>query len=459
MIKEIKEFREFEDFNELEEPYRLRLGIKNKNYVICFVLLSACTIFAIMDYKVFAPGRVACEVGLPASKSISNRVLIINALAGGDSAVTNVAKCDDTDAMVNALSQKDATQVNIGAAGTAMRFLTGYYAVQEGRTVVLDGSERMRHRPIKILVDALRSCGAQIEYAGEEGFPPLKISGTKLRATEIAIPGNVSSQYISSLLMISPLIEGMERVKLTGDVISRPYIDMTLSLMAQFGVRTYWEGNDVVLEKGAKYAPLAFVVENDWSAASYWFQIQALLADSDIKLAGLFEESTQGDSALARLFEPLGVNCSWSGESLALSAGGVKENAVLEMDLIENPDLAQTIIVTACVLDQPFHITGLQTLKIKETDRIEALRTQLLKMGYVLNVGEDLSMSWDGTKCAAHDEIRIDTFDDHRMAMAFAPAAVKFPGIIINNAEVVSKSYPEYWAHLKNAGFVLEEVK
>ena len=412
-----------------------------------------------MDYKVFAPGRVACEVGLPASKSISNRVLIINALAGGDSAVTNVAICDDTGAMVNALSQKDATQVNIGAAGTAMRFLTGYYAVQEGRTVVLDGSERMRHRPIKILVDALRSCGAQIEYAGEEGFPPLKISGTKLRATEIAIPGNVSSQYISSLLMISPLIEGMERVKLTGDVISRPYIDMTLSLMAQFGVKTYWEGNDVVLEKGAKYAPLAFMVENDWSAASYWFQIQALLADSDIKLAGLFEESTQGDSALARLFEPLGVNCSWSGESLALSAGGVKENAVLEMDLIENPDLAQTIIVTACVLDQPFYITGLQTLKIKETDRIEALRTQLLKMGYVLNVGEDLSMSWNGTKCAPQDEIRIDTFDDHRMAMAFAPAAVKFPGIIINNAEVVSKSYPEYWAHLKNAGFVLEEVK
>lgn len=407
----------------------------------------------------FAPVGVNCEVNLPASKSISNRVLIMNALAGGKSTVANVAKCDDTDAMVNALSQEDAIHVNIGAAGTAMRFLTGYYAVQEGREIVIDGSERMRHRPIKILVEALRSCGAKVDYEGAEGFPPLRIKGTKLRAKEIAIPGNVSSQYISSLLMISPLIEGMERVKLTGDVISRPYIDMTLSLMSQFGVKTHWEGNDVVLEEGSKYIPLDFVVENDWSAASYWFQIEALLKDSSIKLVGLFEESTQGDSALARLFVPMGVTNVWNGSLLELGANDSLQSGVLEMDLIENPDLAQTIIVTACMLGIPFHITGLQTLKIKETDRIEALRTQLLKMGYVLTVGADLSMSWDGTMCASDEEIRIDTFDDHRMAMAFAPAAVKFPGIIINNAEVVSKSYPEYWEHLKAAGFILEEVK
>ena len=407
----------------------------------------------------FAPVGVNCEVNLPASKSISNRVLIMNALAGGKSTVANVAKCDDTDAMVNALSQEDAIHVNIGAAGTAMRFLTGYYAVQEGREIVIDGSERMRHRPIKILVEALRSCGAKVDYEGAEGFPPLRIKGTKLRAKEISIPGNVSSQYISSLLMISPLIEGMERVKLTGDVISRPYIDMTLSLMSQFGVKTHWEGNDVVLEEGAKYIPLDFLVENDWSAASYWFQIEALLKDSSIKLVGLFDESTQGDSALARLFVPMGVTNVWNGSLLELGANDSLQSGVLEMDLIENPDLAQTIIVTACMLGIPFHITGLQTLKIKETDRIEALRTQLLKMGYVLIVGADLSMSWDGTMCASDEGIRIDTFDDHRMAMAFAPAAVKFPGIIINNAEVVSKSYPEYWEHLKAAGFILEEVK
>ena len=229
--------------------------------------------------------------------------------------------------------------------------------------------------------------------------------------------------------------------------------------MSQFGVKTHWEGNDVVLEEGAKYIPLDFVVENDWSAASYWFQIEALLKDSSIKLVGLFDESTQGDSALARLFVPMGVTNVWNGSLLELGANDSLQSGVLEMDLIENPDLAQTIIVTACMLGIPFHITGLQTLKIKETDRIEALRTQLLKMGYVLTVGADLSMSWDGTMCVSDEEIRIDTFDDHRMAMAFAPAAVKFPGIIINNAEVVSKSYPEYWEHLKAAGFILEEVK
>ena len=438
---------------------RLRLGIKNKNCVFYFVLLSACTIFAKMDYKVFAPSRVECEVNLPASKSISNRVLIINALAGGNSDVKNVAKCDDTDAMVNALSNADVAEVNIGAAGTAMRFLTGFFAVQEGRTVLLDGSERMRHRPIKILVDALRSCGADIEYAGEEGFPPLRIRGKKLSASEISLRGNVSSQYISSVLMISPLVDGLERVKLTEEVISRPYIDMTLSLMRQFGVNTQWDGNDIVFEKGAEYKPLDYVVENDWSAASYWFQIQALLSDSKISMNGLFDESTQGDAALEQLFVPLGVKCSKEGETVVLSADCGSCAKTIEMDLLENPDLAQTIIVTLCMLERPFHITGLQTLKIKETDRIEALRTQLLKMGYVLSVGEDLSMSWDGTKCEPLDEIRIDTFDDHRMAMAFAPASVKFPGIIINDIEVVSKSYPEYWQHLLKAGFSLKEVK
>lgn len=438
---------------------RLRLGIKNKNCVFYFVLLSACTIFAKMDYKVFAPSRVECEVNLPASKSISNRVLIINALAGGNSDVKNVAKCDDTDAMVNALSNADVAEVNIGAAGTAMRFLTGFFAVQEGRTVLLDGSERMRHRPIRILVDALRSCGADIEYDGEEGFPPLRIRGKKLSASEISLRGNVSSQYISSVLMISPLVDGLERVKLTEEVISRPYIDMTLSLMRQFGVNTQWDGNDIVFEKGAEYKPLDYVVENDWSAASYWFQIQALLSDSKISMNGLFDESTQGDAALEQLFVSLGVKCSKEGETVVLSADCGSCAKTIEMDLLENPDLAQTIIVTLCMLERPFHITGLQTLKIKETDRIEALRTQLLKIGYVLSVGEDLSMSWDGTKCEPLDEIRIDTFDDHRMAMAFAPASVKFPGIIINDIEVVSKSYPEYWQHLLKAGFSLKEVK
>lgn len=418
-----------------------------------------CYLCTNMNYKITAPARVACEVSLPASKSISNRVLIIRALAGGHSRILNIAKCDDTDAMLSALADNTATYVNIGAAGTAMRFLTAYLAVQEGREVVIDGSERMRHRPIKILVEALRSCGADIEYKGEDGFPPLRIKGKKLATESILIAGNVSSQYISAILMIAPMIKGLKRVKLVGEVISRPYIDMTLSLMKEFGVSTYWEGNDIVFLEKNLYKPVEFNVENDWSASSYWFQIQSLLADSDVALNGLFEKSTQGDSVVARLFEDFGVSVGRSGNNLLLKADSSLVKERIDMDLLENPDLAQTIVVTACLLDRPFHITGLQTLKIKETDRLEALRTQLLKMGYVLTVGEDLSLSWNGVKCAPENPIRIDTFDDHRMAMAFAPAAVKFPEIIINNVEVVSKSYPQYWKHLEAAGFKMDEVE
>lgn len=412
-----------------------------------------------MNYRIIAPEKVVCEVNLPASKSISNRVLIIRALAGADSRLFNVAKCDDTDTMLSALSDNAATYINIGAAGTAMRFLTAYFAVQDGREVLLDGSERMRHRPIKILVEALRACGADIEYEGEEGYPPLKIKGKKLRTKSIAISGSVSSQYISAILMISPLIYGLERIKLMGDIISRPYIDMTLSLMRDFGVYSYWEGNDIVFQDNRHYQSVDFNIENDWSASSYWFQIQSLLGDSRITLRGLFRESTQGDSAIASLFENFGVFFNRCGDYMDLNTDVSVMKEKIEMDLLENPDLAQTIVVTACLLNRPFHITGLQTLKIKETDRIEALRTQLMKMGYVLTVGEDFSLSWDGTRCTVDDSIRIDTFDDHRMAMAFAPAAVKYPGIIINNVEVVSKSYPEYWDHLKSAGFKLEEVE
>lgn len=412
-----------------------------------------------MDYRVFAPEKVVYEVGLPASKSVSNRALIINALSKSKANITNVARCDDTDAMVAALSDMTATEVNIGAAGTAMRFLTAYFSVQEGREVLLDGSERMRHRPIKILVEALRLCGADIEYIGEEGFPPLLIKGKRLKSKVVRIPGNVSSQYISAILMVAPLIGGLERVSLVQEVISRPYIDMTLELMRQYGVKTHWEDNDIVLETGSGYTPTDFLVENDWSAASYWFQIQSLLPKSRVSLCGLFPVSTQGDSALAGLFEPMGVACNWCGANLDLRVDASAVVQKLEMNLIENPDLAQTIVVTACLLDIPFHIEGLQTLKIKETDRIEALRTQLLKMGYPLTVGDDLSLSWDGTKCVAEETIEISTFDDHRMAMAFAPVAVKFPGIVIKNAEVVSKSYPEYWNHLRAAGFKLEEVE
>ena len=392
-----------------------------------------------MDYRIFAPDKIVMEVELPASKSISNRMLILNALCGGE--LHNVARCDDTDAMRRALATNTTASgavatVNIGAAGTAMRFLTAYYATLEGSTVILDGTERMRHRPIALLVDALRRCGADIEYAGEEGFPPLRITGRKLSASHIEIAGNVSSQYISALLMVAPLM-GCRTVTLTGEIISLPYITMTLTLMRLMGVDCVMNGNNISIPADAHYVPCDFTVENDWSAASYWLEMQSLLPESRITLKGLHSESAQGDSAVAGIFSQMGGT------------------APIILDLKETPDLAQTIVVTACLLGCHFHITGLRTLRIKETDRIDALCTQLRRLGYVITVGDDFSLSWNGERCAPEPEPHISTFDDHRMAMAFAPAAVLFPGIVIDDVEVVSKSYPDFWRHLEAAGFTL----
>ena len=392
-----------------------------------------------MDYRIFAPDKIVMEVELPASKSISNRMLILNALCGGE--LHNVARCDDTDAMRRALATDTTASgavatVNISAAGTAMRFLTAYYATLEGSTVILDGTERMRHRPIALLVDALRRCGADIEYAGEEGFPPLRITGRKLSASHIEIAGNVSSQYISALLMVAPLM-GCRTVTLTGEIISLPYITMTLTLMRLMGVDCVMNGNNISIPADAHYVPCDFTVENDWSAASYWLEMQSLLPESRITLKGLHSESAQGDSAVAGIFSQMGGT------------------APIILDLKETPDLAQTIVVTACLLDRHFHITGLRTLRIKETDRIDALCTQLRRLGYIITAGDDFSLSWNGERCAPEPEPHISTFDDHRMAMAFAPAAVLFPGIVIDDVEVVSKSYPDFWRHLEAAGFTL----
>ena len=392
-----------------------------------------------MDYRIFAPDKIVMEVELPASKSISNRMLILNALCGGE--LHNVARCDDTDAMRRALATDTTASgavatVNIGAAGTAMRFLTAYYATLEGSTVILDGTERMRHRPIALLVDALRRCGADIEYAGEEGFPPLRITGRKLSASHIEIAGNVSSQYISALLMVAPLM-GCRTVTLTGEIISLPYITMTLTLMRLMGVDCVMNGNNISIPADAHYVPCDFTVENDWSAASYWLEMQSLLPESRITLKGLHSESAQGDSAVAGIFSRMGGT------------------APIILDLKETPDLAQTIVVTACLLGRHFHSTGLRTLRIKETDRIDALCTQLRRLGYIITAGDDFSLSWNGERCAPEPEPHISTFDDHRMAMAFAPAAVLFPGIVIDDVEVVSKSYPDFWRHLEAAGFTL----
>lgn len=410
-----------------------------------------------MNYRIIAPRRIEGEIDLPASKSISNRVLLLNALCATPGRLSNLAQCDDTDAVLSALAQPDASEVNIGAAGTAMRFLTAYFATREGREVVIDGTERMRQRPIGVLVDALRQLGADIEYVEAEGYPPLKITGTRLRGGALTVSGSVSSQYITAILLIAPVIGGIA-LTIEGEIMSRPYIDMTLALMARYGVKAEWRENVIHVPAG-EYTALDFTVEADWSAASYWWAMQAIVPQSRITLKGLEPQSLQGDSRIAELMSQMGVTGNWCGRYLDLrSNGGVGCCCSTFADLSDTPDIAQTLVVMLCLMGRPFRITGLRTLRIKETDRLEALRTELRKLGYVVKVEGDDAISWHFETTAAEASPHICTYHDHRMAMAFAPAAIRFPGLIIDDAQVVSKSYPLFWEHLRQAGFKIEEV-
>lgn len=410
-----------------------------------------------MNYRIIAPRRIEGEIDLPASKSISNRVLLLNALCATPGRLSNLAQCDDTDAVLSALAQPDASEVNIGAAGTAMRFLTAYFATREGREVVIDGTERMRQRPIGVLVDALRQLGADIEYVEAEGYPPLKITGTRLHGGALTVSGSVSSQYITAILLIAPVIGGIA-LTIEGEIMSRPYIDMTLALMARYGVKAEWRENVIHVPAG-EYTALDFTVEADWSAASYWWAMQAIVPQSRISLKGLEPQSLQGDSRIAELMSQMGVTGNWCGRYLDLrSNGGVGCCCSTFADLSDTPDIAQTLVVMLCLMGRPFRITGLRTLRIKETDRLEALRTELRKLGYVVKVEGDDAISWHFETTAAEASPHICTYHDHRMAMAFAPAAIRFPGLIIDDAQVVSKSYPLFWEHLRQAGFKIEEV-
>lgn len=410
-----------------------------------------------MNYRIIAPRRIEGEIDLPASKSISNRVLLLNALCATPGRLSNLAQCDDTDAVLSALAQPDASEVNIGAAGTAMRFLTAYFATREGREVVIDGTERMRQRPIRVLVDALRQLGADIEYVEAEGYPPLKITGKRLHGGALTVSGSVSSQYITAILLIAPVIGGIA-LTIEGEIMSRPYIDMTLALMARYGVKTEWRENVIHVPAG-EYTALDFKVEADWSAASYWWAMQAIVPQSRISLKGLEPQSLQGDSRIAELMSQMGVTGNWCGRYLDLrSNGGVGCCCSTFADLSGTPDIAQTLVVMLCLMGRPFRITGLRTLRIKETDRLEALRTELRKLGYVVKVEGDDAISWHFETTAAEASPHICTYHDHRMAMAFAPAAIRFPGLIIDDAQVVSKSYPLFWEHLRQAGFKIEEV-
>lgn len=404
-----------------------------------------------MKHLITAPeGTWRATVKLPASKSISNRALILNALSSSPYGMENLSDCDDTNLMVNAL-QSDGGDFNVGAAGTTMRFLTAFLANRPGEWTIT-GTERMKNRPIKVLVEALNALGAHITYLEKEGFPPLRIAGSALQGGEIALPGNVSSQYISAILMVAPRMERGVTLHLEGEIVSRPYIHITLQLMRQFGVSATWNDHTIqVLPQ--RYHPIRFTVESDWSAASYWYEMMALSPGAEIELLGLFKESLQGDAAGAKLFARLGVETLFTERGVRLRHTGVCCRE-LTYDFVNEPDLAQTFVVTCALLGVPFRFTGLQSLKIKETDRIAALQTELRKLGYVLRDEQDSILSWDGERCAPEAHPVIATYEDHRMALSFAPAALVRPeGIEIAHPQVVSKSYPHYWADLRAAGF------
>lgn len=408
-------------------------------------------------YRLTAPERLNATIELPASKSISNRALIIYALSGGQIVPENLSDCDDTEVIIEALRHMPA-EIDIKAAGTAMRFMTAYLSLTPG-THVLTGTERMKHRPIGTLVDALLKLGADIEYVGEQGYPPLRITGSKLQGGDLEMDGSISSQYISALLLIGPMLERGLSLHLTGDIISRPYIDLTLWMMGEFGAHAEWTSADTITVEPQPYKPRDYFIENDWSAASYWYEMVAMSDDPEatVRLTGLTDGSKQGDSVTRYIFSLLGVKTVFQTKKQGVpQTVTLRRNGRcvprLEYDFVNSPDLAQTFVVTCLAKGIPFCFKGLATLKIKETDRIEALKREARKLGFVVESRNDSELLWDGERCEPTGD-PIDTYEDHRMALAFTPFALKRQGLLINNPLVVSKSYPKFWEDIKGAGF------
>lgn len=410
-----------------------------------------------MKYLVSKPEpTLKGSIVLPSSKSIANRALIIHALSFNPYPIENLSDSDDTKVMEQVFNS-NSNQFDIGHAGTAMRFLTAFLSQIVGEWI-LTGSDRMKQRPIGILVDALAKLGARIEYIEKEGFPPLKIYGSHLKGCVLELDGSISSQYISALLMIAPTIENGLTLRLKNKITSRPYIEMTLQLMEQFGVNHVWKGNEIRISE-QKYIARPFSVEADWSAASYWYQMAALAEEVEVELIGLRTHSLQGDAIVAQWFEQLGVQTTATEQGSRLTRNGKALPKFLQLNFIENPDVAQTFAVL-CVMKQiPFHFTGLETLKIKETNRIAALQDELAKFGAQLIEPAHGELKWDGTFPLEKQRLsEIETYHDHRMAMAFAPACQHFAQVVILDPMVVTKSYPGFWEDLKKVGFEVEEI-
>ena len=412
-----------------------------------------------MQISLNIPQKVTARVALPASKSVSNRALLLQALCPRRRyGISNLAVCDDTDHMLQGVEDKraGASLIDIGATGTAMRFLTAYLAIAEGETVIT-GSERMQQRPIGTLVEALRTLGADITYINKEGYPPLRICGKRLRGGALEIEAGISSQYISALLMVAPcLAEGLT-LHLKGNIASRTYIELTLDLMRRYGAVAEWVDGHTIRVSPGSYEDIPLTVEADWSAASYWYELAAIAAhlghDVDITLPALTPNSRQGDRVVAQLFEALGVKTVYTEEGARLHNFQFSIlNSQLEKDFTHCPDIAQTLAVTCCLLGIPYIFKGVHSLRIKETDRVAALIAELRKLGFVLRAEGDELLIWDGTRCEPEASPVIATYDDHRMAMAFAPAALCYEGLAIEHPEVVTKSYPTFWEDLKRIG-------
>jgi len=394
------------------------------------------------------------QIKITGSKSESNRLLLLNALYPGIT-IKNLSNSDDAAVMQKGIQLKEG-KVDIHHAGTAMRFLTAFFASQAGVNITLTGSQRMQERPIKILVDALKDLGADIDYLKNEDYPPLRIKGKSLNKSKVSLPADISSQYISALLLIAPSLEHGLVLKLVGNITSVPYIKMTLGLLEQIGIGSSFEGNTVSVLPKKNVGESSIIVESDWSSASYFYSITALCEiGTEITLSSYRKDSLQGDSVLKELYKDFGVKTIFQEDSISLVKTYTKQIADVEYDLANAPDLAQTVAVTCFGLGIGCHLTGLHTLKIKETDRLLALKNELSKLGANVSV-TDRTLTLESSN-KINSQVAIDTYNDHRMAMAFAPLALKTE-IIINDAEVISKSYPDFWKDLKQLGFGIKDL-
>lgn len=393
-------------------------------------------------------GKISGKINITGSKSESNRLLILQALYP-EIEIKNISDSDDTKTLQKALNSEENT-VDVHHAGTAMRFLTAFFAISEGKEIFINGSKRMQERPMKLLVEALQNLGAEIEYAKNEGFPPLKIKGKKLFSEKVTLKANISSQYISALMLIAPALPNGLEINLEGKITSASYIQMTLSLLKNAGFEGSFHKNIIKIEAKNRISPVSITVESDWSSASYFYSIAALSEAAEITLSSFKKESFQGDAVVAQIYKKFGVKTSFLDGKILLQKIPVKKSKSLTLDLTNSPDLAQTIAVSCFGLGIKCHLTGLHTLKIKETDRLSALKTEIEKAGGKAEITGDSISIFPVEKFV--ENVIFGTYNDHRMALAFAPLALKFP-CEIKDAEVVSKSYPNFWKDLENLGF------